>query len=291
MRRMLSTWVSVASVAALLLLLYALVLALIAWRQESLLFYPQVLPATHRISNETDVHDLWTDVPGARLHALHLRRPAPDGLVFFLHGNAGSLDSWFVDLDLYRRANVDLVMLDYRGYGKSSGSITSEAQLMADVRAVWQQVAQHYSPKAGQADEADRASRAGRAGKAGLRRIFVGRSLGSGLAAMLAAEVQPEATILVSPYFSMRALAAEHYPWVPGALLRYPLRTDQALPRVSGNVLLVHGERDTVIPASHTARLQALVPQAAVSIIEGAGHNDLQSFPAYRQQLLQLLRR
>ncbi len=265
MRRMLITAVWL---AATLALLYALALGLIAWRQESLLFYPQVLPADHRFDKGADVQDLWIDVPGARLHALHLRRPTPDGVVFFLHGNAGSLDNWFVDLDFYRRANVDLVMLDYRGYGKSSGRIGSEAQLMADVRAAWQAVAPQYR---------------------GLRRIFVGRSLGTGPAAMLAAEVQPEATILVSPYFSMQALAAEHYPWVPGALLRYPLHTDRALPLIGGELLLVHGSRDNVIPVSHTTRLQALVPRAAVMVIDGAGHNDLQNFPAYRQRLLQVL--
>ena len=250
-------------------LLYGAALAFIAWRQEALLFYPQVLAADHRFAVAADdVQELWIDVPGARLHALQLKRPAPSAVVYFLHGNGGSLDSWFVDLDFYRRANVDLVMLDYRGYGKSSGRIGSEAQLLADVRAAWQQVAPQY---------------------VGVRRVFVGRSLGTGPAAMLAADVQPEATVLVSPYFSMQSLAAEHYPWVPGALLRYPLRTDAAVTRIAGALLLVHGSRDTVIPPAHTERLQALAPRAAVTIIEGAGHNDLQGFAAYRQRLLQLM--
>ncbi len=262
----------VARGTGVLLLAYAGVLALLGWKQEALLFMPQPLAAQHRFDVGTDVHETWVEVPGARLHALHLRLPKPEGVVFFLHGNAGNLDSWFVNLDFYRRANFDLFMIDYRGYGKSSGQIESQDQLTADVRAAWLGIAPRY---------------------AGLRRVFLGRSLGSGLAAQLAAELQPELTVLVSPYFSLRALAREHYPWVPGALLRYPLRTDLALPRVRGQVLLVHGERDTLIDPSHSQRLLALLQQgtpaagarARLVTVAGAGHNDLQRYPAYGEAL------
>jgi pimeloyl-ACP methyl ester carboxylesterase len=258
------TWRYVARLVGAAMLFYAAVLALLWWKQETLLFVPEVLAADHRFDRGDDVQDLWIDVPGARLHALHLRRPQPRGVVFFLHGNGGSLDSWFVNLDFYRRSNVDLVMLDYRGYGKSSGRIDSEAQLHADVRATWDVIAPRY---------------------AGLHRVVLGRSLGTGLAAALAAEVQPEATVLVSPYFSMQALAAEHYPWVPGALLRYPLRTDLVLPRLRGPVLLVHGERDRLIDLSHSERLKALLPRARLVVVAAAAHNDLQRFPAYSEAL------
>ena len=204
-----------------------------------------------------DAHEVWVDVPGARLHALHLRLPQPRGVVFFLHGNAGSLQTWFVNTGYYRRLNLDLFMLDYRGFGKSSGHIDSEAQLMADVRAAWAQIAPLY---------------------AGRQRVFYGRSLGTGLAAQLAAEVQPDLTVLVSPYTSMEALAAEKYPWVPAPLLRYPLRTDLALPRVQGRVLLMHGGRDTLIPPTHSERLQAVQPRAELLWVPEAGHGDIHKF-------------
>jgi uncharacterized protein len=185
-------------------------------------------------------------------------------VVFFLHGNAGNLDSWFVNADFYRRLNFDLFMLDYRGYGKSSGRIESQAQLEADVRAAWAGIAPRY---------------------AGLRRVLIGRSLGSALAAGLAAQVQPELTVLVSPYESLAALAAEHYRWVPQALLRYPLRTDDAVARIKSPLLLVHGEQDTLIEPKHSERLQQLAPHAERVLIKGAGHNDLQQFPAYLDAL------
>ncbi len=247
-------------VAATVVLLLALGLAALWWGQERLLFAPQVLPANHRFDLHADVQETWIDVPGARLNALHLRLPQPRGIVFFLHGNGGSLQNWFVNVDFYRRANMDLYMIDYRGYGKSSGRITSEAQLHADVRAAWDQVAPMYEGK---------------------RRVIYGRSLGSGLAAALAANVQSDLTVLVSAYQSMVALGADHYPWVPAWISRYPLRTDLLLPGVKSPLLLVHGARDTLIRPEHSRRLQALVPSARLVLVPEAAHNDLQNFDSY----------
>jgi pimeloyl-ACP methyl ester carboxylesterase len=250
--------------ARVLLGVYALVLAGLYWRQEVLLFRPHKLAEDHAFTLPADVKERWVEVEGGRLNALHLQLPQPDGVVFFLHGNGGSLQNWFVNLDFYRRQNFDLFMIDYRGYGKSPGQISSEAQLMADVRAAWQAVAPGYAAK---------------------RQVFFGRSLGTGPAAQLAAELQPDLTILVSPYFSMQRLAAEHYAWVPSAVLRYPLRTDLALPRIRGPVLLVHGEQDTLIPPAHSQALKPLATNVTLAIVPGAGHNDLQGRAPYTEAL------
>ncbi len=264
MRRVLK---ALAGAALAIALLYTALLLLLWWQQERLIFLPGKLPAEHRFDFGADVHEAWVAVPGApgaRLHALHLRNREPRGVVFFLHGNAGNLDSWFSNADFYRRLNLDLFMLDYRGYGKSSGRIESQAQLEADVRAAWTSIAPSY---------------------AGKQRVFIGRSLGSALAAGLAADVQPELTVLISPYESMAALAAEHYRWVPQAVLRYPLRTDLALARVKSPLLFLHGAQDTLIAPAHSQRMLLVAPQAERVLIEGAGHNDLQQFPAYLDAL------
>lgn len=258
--------------AALLLLLPALLwaaaIALLWWKQEALLFFPQPLPADTPLATEPDVHEHTVDVPGARLSVLQLRLPEPRGVVFFLHGNAGNLQSWFTNTDFYRRAGFDLVMVDYRGYGKSTGRIESEAQLHADVMAVWRTFSPHY---------------------AGKRIVLYGRSLGTGLAAELAATVQPDLTVLVSPYASIAGLARTHYPWVPPQVLRYPLRTEVSAPRIRGPLLLVHGDRDDLIPITESNRLQAAMPGARLLRIEGGGHNDLQDFSAYRQGMADAL--
>ncbi|MCW5634951.1 MAG: alpha/beta fold hydrolase [Rubrivivax sp.] len=251
---------------------YAALLLLLWFAQEKLIFLPQKLAADHRFDFGADVHEAW--VPredGVRLHALHLKLPNADGVAFYLHGNAGNLEGWFSNADFWRRNNLDLFMLDYRGYGKSGGRIRSEAQLMDDVRAAWQHLVGTHG-----------------AAYAGKRRVVVGRSLGSALAARLAVEERPDLLVLISPYESLQALAAQHYPFVPGALLRYPLRTDEAVAQLAVPLLLVHGDNDEVIGIEHSQRLLARAPPAAgarLLRVRGAGHNDLQVFPEYLEGL------
>ncbi len=254
---------------------YLLVLAFVWWGQERLLFAPAKLAPDHRFDLGADVHETWVPLADARLHALHLRLPKPRGVVFYLHGNAGNLQGWFTNADFYRQANFDLFMLDYRGYGKSSGRITSQAQLEADVRAAWDFLAAHYEGVQIEGVQ--------------MTRVVFGRSLGSGLATGLAAQVQPELTVLVSPYESMAALASHHYPWVPVALLRYPLRSDLALPRIKTPVWLAHGELDTLIPVQHAQRLSQRMPAITLVQVPGAGHNDVHLFEPYLQGLRRAL--
>lgn len=264
---------TLAVIALSLLALYAAALAWLWFRQESILFYPAPLPAQHKFNAGADVQELTVDVDGAKLSVLHLKLPAPKGVVFFLHGNAGNLDTWFTNAALYREANFDLVMPDYRGYGKSTGHIASEAQLRKDVRAVWDRIAPMYQGK---------------------KLVIYGRSLGTALASGLAHQIaaegrKPDLLVLVSPYTSMRNMAREFYAWVPAALVRYQLDTASVLPQVPGAILLVHGGNDTLIREHHPRQLQQLVPSAQLLVVPGAEHNDIHQFPLYREQFLKAL--
>jgi uncharacterized protein len=246
--------------------------AAIGWlwfRQERLLFEPSRLPPDFVLSNDPDVHESWIEVAGARLSAVQLRLPAPRGVVLFLHGNSGNLTDCLGELDAFREVNFDVVMFDYRGYGKSTGCIASEAQLRADVRAVWAHFAGEYEGK---------------------RVVISGQSLGTGLAAGLAAELsaagrRPDLTLLVSPYSSMRALADELYPWVPRQVLRYPLHTVEHAPHLLGPLMLVHGDRDELIGIHHSEALCTAMPHARLLRVEGAGHGDVHKSLSYRQAL------
>jgi alpha-beta hydrolase superfamily lysophospholipase len=259
-------WLTRAALALVTMaaLAYAAAVGYMWVRQEQLLFAPDVVSASQRLKLDDDVHEVFIDVPGAKLHALHLRLPNPRGVVFYLHGNTGSVQRWFVDADFYRRANFDLFMLDYRGYGKSSGRIENEAQLQADVRAAWQQVGLLY---------------------AGKRRVIHGRSLGTALAAQLSAAVRPELTVLVSPYSSLEALIAERHPWVPSFALRYPLHADRAVMQMRTPLMIVHGARDTFITPEHARRLASLKPDAQLVVVPDAGHGNIVDTAGYRKAL------
>lgn len=248
-------------------LLYVALATWVYFKQEALLFFPDKLPAGYRFT-VAGAEETTVEVDGASLSALHFKLPQPKGVVFFLHGNGGSLASWFTNAAFYRRVNFDLFMIDYRGYGKSTGRIESEEQLRKDVRTAYAQIAPAYTGK---------------------RVVIYGRSLGTGLAAGLAAEVQPDLTILVSPYYSMRDMARTHYPYVPSQLLRYPLNTWLDLPRIARPTLLIHGETDGVIPISQSERLLAIAPRARLLRLPQAGHNDVHEYEAYREFLAEQL--
>jgi alpha-beta hydrolase superfamily lysophospholipase len=247
-------------------LAYAAALALLYITQERLIFPGTPLPANHRFEfTGQRFEEVRIPVPGGSLDALHFTQAHPRGLVFFVHGNAGNLETWTTGVDFYRRINYDLFIFDYRGYGKSTGHIESEAQLMADVRAAWDAIAPRYG---------------------GQPIVIYGRSLGTGLAAALARDVSPRLLVLVSPYSSLVALARSRYPFVPEWLVKYPVRTEAVIGEVKSPILIFHGDRDTVIPESESERLKmrAKTPTELV-VVAGAGHSDIHRFPAYLDAL------
>ena len=134
------------SLLGLAVLGYVVIVAFVYFRQEKLIFSTVPLSPDHQFSIP-DALEVKVPVTGAQLSAVHLRLPNPKGVVFFLHGNSGNLQTWLTGVDFYRRVNYDLFMIDYRGYGKSSGRIESEAQLHDDMRVAWSKVAPLYAGK------------------------------------------------------------------------------------------------------------------------------------------------
>jgi len=254
-----------ATVAAIAAVGYAALLAVLYFAQERLIFPATPLPAEYRFAYDQRFTEVQVPVAGATLSALHFTQDHPRGLVFFLHGNGGNLVDWTTGVDFYRRVNYDLFILDYRGYGKSTGRIESEAQLNADVRAAWDAIAPRYRGKP---------------------IVIYGRSLGTGLAVALAREVDAQLLVLVTPYTSLADAAQRAYPVAPAFLLKYPLRTDRAIGDVRAPVLFLHGTRDTLIPPADSEKLRTLVrSKSELVMIEGAGHQDIHQFRAYQDSL------
>ena len=251
------------------MVLYALLCAVLYFQQERLLFFPTKLPANYRFPGACE--ERWITAPdGTQLHGLLFKALASKGLVFYLHGNGGALDSWGQVAACYTRLHYDVFMLDYRGYGKSGGAISSQAQLLADVQTAYQQLLPEY-PEA--------------------RTVILGYSVGTGPAAWLAAQQHPRLLVLQAPYFSLRDMAARNYPFVPGLLVRYPMPTNELVQRVRAPVVLFHGDRDQVIPCESSVRLAALLkPTDKLVVLPGVGHNGMTDSPAYQREIASLLR-
>lgn len=244
-------------------LLYAGVVGSFYVGQETLIFRPTPLPASHAF-NLPQTTEVSLAVDGATLSALHFQQPNAKGVIFFLHGNGGNLSSWLRTTNFYRKNNFDVFMIDYRGYGKSTGSIESEAQLHRDVMTAWQSIAAQYQGK---------------------KRVIYGRSLGATLAAKLSAEVTSDLTVLVSPFYNLNAMREAHYAWLPAALMRYTFTTDVWLPQAKSPVIILHGKQDELIEIDQSIRLKAVVPSVELIRIDGGTHNNLHHLPQYVEPL------
>ena len=257
-------------VLALVAVGYALLCALLYLAQERLIFFPERDSTGTPYAFGVPAEELFLPVEGAQLHALLFRAPEPRGVILYLHGNAGSLRTWGAVAPDPVAYGYDVLMVDYRGYGQSTGRIAGEGELHADMAAVYARLATRYPEE---------------------QIVLYGRSLGSGLATQLAAEQRPRLLILESPYHSMEAIARRQFALVPPFLLKYPLRTYQWVGQVRCPVVIVHGTADAVVPFADGERLAASV-NASLRFhpVEGGGHNDLGRFPAYQAAIDEALR-
>jgi pimeloyl-ACP methyl ester carboxylesterase len=245
--------------------IYVLALAALFVFQRRLLFFPERLPPDFRFSSG---EERWI----GDLHTLFFRAPNSAGTIVYFHGNAGSLAGWGpLGADLARLTGFNVWMLDYPGYGKSKGGLPTEDGLHEAASAVYD---------AAVAEERGDEKRV----------VAFGRSIGTGLAVRLAAARDPGRLILESPYDSLVSLARALFPWAPGFLVRYPLRSDLDAPKVHCPTLILHGTEDEVIPFEQGRRLAGRIPGAIFVPIRGGHHNDLDSFEAWRKALALFLK-
>lgn len=225
-----------------------------------LAFYPlrgeDETPASFGVAYEAI--DLTTS-DGERLRAWWMPHPSARATVVYFHGNGGNLSMWApILVNVWRRAGVTVLALDYRGYGVSSGR-PSEAGLYRDVDATLAALDLRRDRPAGPL-------------------IYWGRSLGAVMAAYAATRRTPDGLILESGFPSMRAVV-EGSPlfWLLSWLSSYRFPAADWLGRVSCPALVLHGDRDRVIPFRLGRQLYETVrgPKRFV-VIPGGDHNDVE---------------
>ncbi len=207
--------------------------------------------------------------PGVRINGLHFTVEQPHGLVLYFHGNTRSIKGWAKYARDFLRFGYEVVLVDYRGFGKSTGRRT-ENEMLADMQFVYDALKQLHPEQ---------------------HLLVYGRSLGSGFATKIAADNQPRYLILDAPYFSFRKTVQRFLPILPlRIVLRFHLRTDLWIRRVKCHTYILHGTRDWLIPIRHSEQLRALNPGRITLIrIEGGGHNNLPLFPDYHNFLRDIL--
>ena len=260
--------------AGIVFTLYTIVCVFFYFYQEKLIFYPTKLSSTYRFSFSQPFQEhRITTADGNVLNGLLFRSDTSRGLVFFLHGNAGALNSWGDIAGTYTRLHYDVFLLDYRGFGKSEGAITGEKLFFADVQTAYDHIKQYYEES---------------------RIIVIGFSIGSASAAMLAARNQPGMLILQAPYYSltdlMQRLAPAIYALLPPFVFKYKFRTYEFLEKTRAPVVIFHGDKDEVIYYGSSTKLQQhLKPTDKLITLHGQRHNGINENPEYRSALKTLL--
>ncbi|MDP2397665.1 MAG: alpha/beta hydrolase [Burkholderiales bacterium] len=238
---------------------WVIVVAWVWLTQDRMVYFPQVgrdNPATPAaVGLRFEDLRLQTE-DGETLAAWWVPAPAEKvrGAVLLLHGNAGSVADRIMYLPHFAAMGYGVLLIDYRGYGQSSGS-PSEEGTYADARTAWRWLNER--------------------GFAAGDIVLVGESLGGAVAAELAARVQPRALLLLSTFTSVNDLGGELYPWLPVRLLsRFRYDTLQGVTDYRGPVLVVHSRDDEIVPFAHGQRLRAAAGARGQLLELRGGHND-----------------
>ncbi len=226
------------SIVGLFAVLYLLFIVGVYFGQEKMIFQASKLPADFTYKFDQSFEELSIKSADADLNAILFKTDKPRGAVLYLHGNAGTLDHWSSIAPDYTANGYDVMLLDYRGYGKSEGTIESEAQFLADVTAAYQALAKRYS-----------------------NIVIVGYSIGTGPAAYLASKFDPSALVLQAPYYNLIELADSRVPFVPDFVKKYRFETNLFLPKVKCPIYIFLGTDDRLISFDNGERLHKLMPE------------------------------
>lgn len=246
-----------------------LLCSLLYFFQEKLIFHPDTLEKGYTYNFPQAFEELNIPVDDkTTLNGLLFKADTPRGLIIYLHGNAGSLASWGTVAKPYTDLNYDIFIYDYRGYGKSGGAISSEEQLFADNQKVYDYLRRYLYQQT----------------------IIIGYSIGTGMAAKLAAAKPPDLLILQAPYYSMTDLIQHTFPLIPSFLLKYKFETYKILSNSSFPIVLIHGDQDEVIYYQSSEKLlKGLKPADRLIILKGQGHNGMTDNPDYLKEIKSLL--
>lgn len=254
----------------LLVVFYVLICIGLYFFQERLIFFPEKLDKGYKFSFDQSYEELNIQTnTGKFLHGLLFRSVSAKGLVFYLHGNAGAVNSWGEVAKSYTDLNYDVFVLDYPGYGKSDGAISSEDELHKVLQDAYNEMKKKYKEET---------------------IVVMGYSIGTGPATRLASVNHPKLLILHAPYYSLIDMMRRRYPIIPTFILKYKFRTNEYIKECKMPVVIFHGNKDEVIYHGSSLKLQKLLKATDTMItLNGQGHNGIEDNPEYKIAIAETL--
>ncbi len=254
----------------LLFVAYMLLCIGLYFFQEKLIFFPERLDKNFKFSFNQPFEEITIKTAVDKtLNAVLFHSDSSKGLVFYLHGNAGSINSWGEVASRYTSLHYDVFMLDYPGYGKSDGSINSQSQLFNSIQTCYDEMKKRYQEA---------------------RIVVLGYSIGTGPAAKLASVNHPKLLVLEAPYYNLKDLMRHKYPIVPTFLLKYNFQTNKYLKDCKMPVILFHGDADEVIYYGSSLKLKNEFKKGDTLItLKGQLHNGISDNLEYLAELKSIL--
>ena len=254
-----------------LLIGYLIFASMLYFLQEKMIFLPVSLPEDYRYEFNANFEEIFLEnQDGARLNGLHFKSKDPRGVILYFHGNAGNLARWGEITQYFTRFQYDVVVMDYRTYGKSRGKL-SESALYEDGQIFYDYVVEQFKED---------------------QLIIYGRSLGTGIATWLGSRNDPAQIILETPYYSFLDIGQERFPYLPVKwMLKYHFRSHEYVQQISCPITIFHGTNDNVVPIRSGRKLFDSIPGSSkeMVVIEGGGHNNLSQFDGYTSGIENLL--
>jgi pimeloyl-ACP methyl ester carboxylesterase len=258
------------TITALLLILYLGISIAVYFIQDWVLFRPEKLPkAFHFDYKDLEFQEYTVEIKeGVSISGIHFKCNNPKGVVFYLKGNSRSIKGWGKFAVDFLRYHYEVVMIDYRGFGKSTGIRTQE-EIKEDLQAIYNKLKEKVDEK---------------------YIILYGRSMGSGFAAKLASMNNPRMLILDAPYYSMSKTTSRYLPFLPMSwLLKFPIPTYKWIKYVKCPIHILHGTKDKLIPFSSSIKLASInLSKTTLHPILGGGHNNLHNFESYHKVLSEI---
>lgn len=243
------------------------------YKQDELIFRNKATPREHVFRSERPFEELYLKTKdGKEVNTLHFKTDHPKGVFYFLHGRGCNLERCITKAPVFLDRGYDVVMIDYRGFGKSSPVSFSEAAFFEDSQLGYDYVKSHYDEK---------------------EIVVCGHSLGSSFATWIAANNSPKLLVLEAPFYSMLAAAGYTKPflpeWILKLMLRHHFRTDKWIVNVKAPIYIFHGTDDRVVPYEHALKLVDRIKQSnrpievELFIVPGWGHQDIHKHSSYRK--------
>ena len=255
-----------------IVIIYIVISIALYYLQDYALFKPEKLPEDFQFyydNQETKEYNLTTR-DGAIINGLRFYpKGESKGIVLYLKGNSKSIKGWGKFAVDFTRHGYNVLMVDYRGFGKSTGR-RSQKNIKRDMQVVYNKILEQTTED---------------------RIILYGRSLGSGFATKLASTNNPKMLVLDAPYYSLTKVTARFMPFMPlSVLIKYPLPTYKWLKYVQCPIHIIHGTNDKLIPYKSSLKLSKINPKLTkLHSVIGGGHKNLNNFEAYHSMLDDIL--